>query len=130
MPGDIVILEAGNYVPADARLIESFNLKIDESSLTGETVPVLKDENFKASKDLETADILNMVWGGTMITNGHAKALITKTGMETKLGEIAKIISEDTAPKTPIQQKLEEVREKPWNSMSSNMRANIFHWSI
>ena len=130
VPGDIVILEAGNYVPADARLLESFNLKIDESSLTGETVPVLKNDKFEVKGELETADILNMAWGGTMITNGHAKAVIIKTGMETKLGEIAKIISEDEAPQTPIQRKLEEVRKKSWDCVFSYMWTYIFYWGI
>lgn len=109
VPGDIVELEAGNYVPADCRLIESFNLKIDESSLTGETVPVLKDESAKLNQDANVGDIVNMAWGSTMITNGHAKAIVTKTGMETRVGSIAKAIIEDEAPQTPIQRKLEDV---------------------
>ena len=109
VPGDIVELEAGNYVPADCRLIESFNLKIDESSLTGETVPVLKDEHAKLNEEANVGDIVNMAWGSTMITNGHAKAIVTKTGMETRVGSIAKAIIEDEAPQTPIQRKLEEV---------------------
>lgn len=109
VPGDIVILEAGNYVPADCRLIESFNLKIDEASLTGETVPVLKDEKVELNQDVSTGDILNMAFATTMITNGHAKAIVTKTGMETKVGAIAKAITENEAPQTPIQKKLEDV---------------------
>lgn len=130
VPGDLVILEAGNYVPADCRIIESFNLKIDESSLTGETVPVLKNENINLNEDVIQADMLNMAWGATMITNGHAKAIVTKTGMETKVGEVAKIIIEDEAPKTPIQRKLEEVRKKPWNSLLNNLWSNIFYRNI
>ena len=110
VPGDIIILEAGNYVPADCRLIESYNLKIDESSLTGETVPVLKDANAVLNQDVTQADILNMAFATTMITNGHAKAIVTKTGMETRVGAIAKAIVEDDAPQTPIQKKLEDVR--------------------
>lgn len=127
-PGDIVILEAGNYVPADCRLIESYNLKIDESSLTGETVPVLKDDKAVLNGDVTQADILNMVFATTMITNGHAKGIVTKTGMETKVGAIAKIIVEDEAPKTPIQRKLEEVRKEFRYSLSCNMYVNIFNW--
>ena len=109
VPGDIIILEAGNYVPADCRLIESFNLKVDEASLTGETLPVLKDDKAELSQDVNQADMINMAFATTMITNGHAKAIVTKTGMETKVGAIAKAITEDTAPQTPIQRKLEEV---------------------
>ena len=130
VPGDLVILEAGNYVPADCRIIESFNLKIDESSLTGETVPVLKNENMNLEADVIQADMVNMAWGATMITNGHAKAIVTKTGMETKVGEVAKIIIEDEAPKTPIQRKLEEVWKKSRNSMFSYMWTNIFYRDI
>ena len=110
VPGDIVILEAGNYVPADCRLIQSFNLKIDEASLTGETVPVLKNAEAKLNSDTVQGDIVNMAFATTMITNGHAKAIVTKTGMETRVGGIAKAIIEDEAPQTPIQKKLEEVR--------------------
>lgn len=102
-------MEAGNYVPADCRLIESYNLKIDESSLTGETVPVLKDDKAILSPDVSQADMINMAFATTMITNGHAKAIVTKVGMETRVGAIAKAITEDEAPKTPIQRKLEEV---------------------
>lgn len=126
VPGDIVILEAGNYVPADCRIIESFNLKIDESSLTGETVPVLKDD--KEANNSEEPN--NMAYGATMITNGHAKAMVVKTGMETKVGRIAKIISEDEAPQTPIQIKLEEVRKKLRNSLLNNMWVNICDRSV
>lgn len=110
VPGDIVILEAGNYVPADCRLIQSFNLKIDEASLTGETVPVLKNSEAKLNEETVQGDIVNMAFATTMITNGHAKAIVTKTGMETRVGGIAKAIIEDEAPQTPIQKKLEEVR--------------------
>ena len=109
VPGDIILLEAGNYVPADCRLIESFNLKVDEASLTGETLPVLKDDKAILEPDVNQADMLNMAFATTMITNGHAKAIVTKTGMETRVGSIAKAITEDTAPQTPIQRKLEEV---------------------
>lgn len=109
VPGDIIILEAGNYVPADCRLIECFNLKVDESSLTGETVPVLKNDKAVLTPDINQADMVNMAFATTMITNGHAKAIVTKTGMETKVGSIAKAITEDEAPQTPIQKKLEEV---------------------
>ncbi len=110
VPGDIILLEAGNFVSADCRLIESFNLQIDEASLTGETVPVLKNENAILKKDIADSDMLNMAFQGTMVTNGHGKGIVTKTGMETKVGSIAKSITEDEAPKTPIQRKLEEVR--------------------
>lgn len=96
-------------MPADCRLIESFNLKIDESILTGETVPVLKDTDAIVTQNANESDILNMAFATTIAVNGHAKAIVTKTGMQTRVGSIAKIIIEDEAPQTPIQKKLEDV---------------------
>ena len=107
--GDIVLLEAGNYVPADCRIIKSYNLKIEESSLTGETVPILKDENVKLNSDCNIGDMLNMAFGTTIITNGTAEAIVIETGMNTKVGKIAKMIIEDESPETPIQRKLGQV---------------------
>ena len=130
VPGDIIVLEAGNYVPADCRLIESYNLKIDEASLTGETVPVLKDDKAILNLEVNQADMINMAFATTMVTNGHAKAIVTKTGMETKVGAIAKAITEDEAPETPIQKKLEEVRKIIRSSLSNHMRIYIFNRSI
>lgn len=106
VPGDILILEAGNYVPADARLIKTSNLKVEEASLTGETVPVLKDENAILKENVPIGDMLNMVFASTIVTNGHAEAIVTETGMNTKVGKIANLIIEDKAPDTPIQRKL------------------------
>lgn len=109
VPGEIVILEAGNYVPADARLIKTSNLKVEEASLTGETLPVLKDENVILDKDVPIGDMLNMVFSSCIVVNGHAEAVVTETGMNTKVGKIANMIIEDEAPETPIQKKLAEV---------------------
>ena len=109
VPGDIVILEAGNYVPADARLISSSNLKVEESSLTGETVPVLKDANAIFKEEVSIGDTINMVFSSTIIVNGHGEAIVTETGMNTKVGKIAKMIITDESPQTPIQKKLAEV---------------------
>jgi len=102
-------LKHGNYVPADCRLIESFNLKVDESILTGETVPASKNAEIQLTTSVSEADMLNMAFATTIVTGGHAKAVVTKTGMETRVGSIAKIIITDEAPQTPIQKKLEEV---------------------
>lgn len=106
VPGDIIELEAGNYVPADCRLIDSYNLKIEESALTGENVPVIKDAKTILKKDIPLGDMLNMAFSTTIVTNGHAKAIVTETGMNTKVGKIAKMIIEDEAPQTPLQKKL------------------------
>ena len=109
VPGDIIILEAGNYVPADCRLLESHNLKIEESSLTGETEPVLKDANMIAKNDVSLGDMLNMGFMASIVVNGHGKAVVTETGMNTKVGKIANMIIENESPETPIQRKLGQV---------------------
>lgn len=109
VPGDIVILEAGNYVPSDCRLINSYNLKIEESSLTGETIPVLKEANTILGQNAALGDMVNMAFATTIVVNGHAEAIVTETGMNTNVGKIAKMIITDEAPETPIQKKLGEV---------------------
>ena len=109
VPGDIVLLEAGNYVPADCRLISSYNLKIEESSLTGETVPVLKEANSILKEKTALGDMVNMAFSTTIVVNGHGEAIVTDIGMNTKVGKIAKMIITNEAPETPIQKKLEEV---------------------
>ena len=109
VPGDLIILEAGIYAPADCRLIESHNLKIEESSLTGETEPVLKDADKICKKDIPLGDMLNMAFMSSIVVNGHAKAIVTETGMNTRVGKIANMIIQDEAPETPIQKKLSQV---------------------
>ena len=107
--GDILILEAGNYVPADCRLIKTSNLKVEESALTGETLPVIKDANVILKNDVSLGDTINMVYATTIIVGGHAEGIVTEVGMNTKVGKIAKMIITDEAPLTPIQKKLAEV---------------------
>ena len=106
VPGDIIELEAGNFVPADCRLISSYNLKIEESALTGETVPVTKDAKVRLPSNIALGDMINMAFSTTIVTNGHAQAIVTETGMNTKVGKIAKMIITDEAPQTPLQKKL------------------------
>lgn len=109
VPGDIVILEAGNYVPADCRLINSYNLKIEESALTGETIPSLKDSSKILKENTAMGDLCNMVFATTIVVNGHGEAIVVETGMNTRVGKIAGMIIEDESPGTPIQKKLAEV---------------------
>ena len=106
VPGDIIELEAGNFVPADCRLISSYNLKIEESALTGETVPITKDAKVILPSNVALGDMINMAFSTTIVTNGHAQAIVTETGMNTKVGKIAKMIITDEAPQTPLQKKL------------------------
>ena len=109
VPGDIVVLESGNYVPADCRLLESHNLKIEESSLTGETEGVLKDADMIAKKGIALGDMKNLAFMTSIVVNGSGKAVVTETGMNTKVGKIANMIIEDKEPETPIQKKLAQV---------------------
>lgn len=112
VPGDYIIIETGSYIPADARLVKSYNLKLEESALTGETVPVLKDEKAILKENAPIGDMINMVWGATIAVSGHAIGIVTDTGMNTKVGKIASLIISDEAPETPLQKKLRRSSEK------------------
>ena len=109
VPGDIIELESGNYVPADCRIIECHNLKIEESALTGETEPVLKQSEPITEDNLVIGDIKNMAFMSSIVSSGRGKAIVTEIGMNTKIGKIANMIIKDDAPETPIQKKLGEV---------------------
>ena len=106
VPGDIIKLEAGDFVPADARLIKSVNLKSEESALTGESVPSEKDANADVKEKAPIGDRTNMVFSGCSITYGTAIAIVTATGMNTEMGKIAGILANEEEVKTPLQQKL------------------------
>jgi len=108
IPGDIIILQEGDRVPADARLITTASLEAQESSLTGESTPVSK--NISAiSKKSPIADQKNMVFSGTIITRGNAKAIVVKTAMSTEIGKIASLIQETEEEPTPLQNKLKKL---------------------
>ena len=107
--GDIVLLEAGNYVPADLRLIESINLKIEEASLTGESVPVEKNAGVVLDQDIPLGDRKNTAFMGTLVTYGRGRGLVTGTGMNTQIGLIAEMIQSFEAEDTPLQKKLEHL---------------------
>ena len=107
--GDIVLLDAGNYVPADLRLVESINLKIEEASLTGESVPVEKNAGVVLDKDIPLGDRKNSAFMGTLITYGRGKGLVTGTGMNTQIGLIAEMIQSFEAEDTPLQHRLEHL---------------------
>ncbi len=107
VPGDIVLLEAGTVVPADLRLLETAQMRVDESSLTGESVPVEKDAGTHLAKEVGIADRVNCAFLGTTVVYGRGRGAVTGTGANTQLGEIAEMI-EETHEETPLQRKLEE----------------------
>lgn len=106
VPGDVVLLEAGCYVPADARLITAVNLRVEEASLTGESHPVDKSAEYRLHPDTNLADRTNLVLATTTVIYGRGLALVTETGMNTQVGHIAKLIMEDETPTTPLQKRL------------------------
>ena len=106
VPGDIIRLEAGDFVPADARLLHSAGLKSEESALTGESVPSEKDAQEPVSADAALGDRVNMVFSGCSITYGTATAVVTATGMQTEMGKIAGLLSGEEETQTPLQKKL------------------------
>ncbi len=106
VPGDIILLEAGDYVPADARLIQSASLQCEESALTGESVPVQKNANEVVPEDAPLGDRINQVYSGCSVTYGRGKAVVTQTGMNTQMGRIANLIRGEKDARTPLQMKL------------------------
>jgi Ca2+-transporting ATPase len=104
--GDVILLEAGNQVPADLRFLEIFSLKIDESSLTGESLPVDKQMDLLLGKNLSPGDQFNMGFKGTLVTQGRAKGVVVAIGMDTELGKIASLL-QTTSPPTPLQQRMQ-----------------------
>lgn len=112
VPGDIVLVEAGNIVPADIRLIEAHQLKVNEASLTGESVPVEKFTKVLHEKHLPLGDRKNMLYKGTAVTMGRGIGVAVETGMRTELGKIATMLQEAKEEKTPLQKRLTDLGKK------------------
>lgn len=106
VPGDLVLLDAGDSVPADVRLIEAASLRANESALTGESLPVEKDPAVIKAGQVAVGDRRNMLFMGTTVTGGRAKAVVVETGMKTQLGRIARLLDEAVEESTPLQQRL------------------------
>jgi Ca2+-transporting ATPase len=109
VPGDVVILETGNYIPADVRLIESVNLRIEEASLTGESVPVGKHSEETLAAQATLGDRHNMAFMSTIVTYGRGQGLVVETGMQTEIGKIAEMIQSYEEEPTPLQVKLNQL---------------------
>lgn len=110
--GDILVLESGDAISADARLIEASQLRVEESALTGESEAVEKDAAFIAEEDESLGDQLNMVFKGCTVAAGRGKAIVTAIGMATEMGKIADLLNENTMQKTPLQVRLNQLGKR------------------
>ncbi|MGE5674819.1 MAG: cation-translocating P-type ATPase [Mycobacterium leprae] len=109
VPGDVLLLEAGDRVPADARLLESTGLEVEESALTGESLPVRKHPHWSGTDDAALGDRKNMLYMGTTATRGRGTAVVAQTGMSTEMGRIAGMIQDVAEEETPLQRRLKQL---------------------
>jgi Ca2+-transporting ATPase len=109
VPGDIVYLEAGNYIPADVRLLEAVNLRVEEASLTGESLPVQKSAASVLDKDVPLGDRKNTAFMGTLVSYGRGRGVVVSTGMRTQLGLIAEMLQNVEEEETPLQRRLDQL---------------------
>lgn len=121
VPGDYIIIETGAYIPADSRLVKINSLKVEESALTGENIPVEKHTNFISEKNIPVGDMKNMAFQATVVVSGHAEAIVTDTGMNTKVGKIAKMIIQNDFAETPLQKKL----RRDWQEIGLNSTCDM-----
>ena len=112
VPGDIVELETGDIIPADLRLLESTNLKIDESSLTGESVAVEKNAKDEITTDAGIGDRTNMAYSSSIVSYGRAKGVVVETAQNTEIGKIATSLSQVEDEETPLQRKLAQLSKQ------------------
>ncbi|MDT2600692.1 cation-translocating P-type ATPase [Enterococcus hulanensis] len=112
VPGDTLLLESGTMITADARIAEASQLRVEESALTGESEPVMKDAEYLGEEDDSLGDRLNMLYKGSTVVNGRGKAIVTATGMETEMGKIAGLLNSDETQKTPLQKRLNQLGKR------------------
>lgn len=133
VPGDIILIEAGDKIPADARLIEEANLRTDEAMLTGESMPVAKDVH-PITTDVGLGDRRNMVYSGTVATYGRGRAVVVATGMDTEVGRIAGLLESAQKEPTPLQQELDRTGKRLSVVMlgicAAVFAAGFFTWSV
>lgn len=129
VPGDVILLENGQRVPADARLIETYGLQVDESSLTGESVPVAKETDLTLPEGTTLAERRNLVFTGTWLTRGRATAIVVATGMSAELGRVAELASEGREPRTPLQLSMRELtRWMVWLALGFSTIVPLLGW--
>lgn len=109
VPGDVVLLESGNYIPADVRLIDAVNLRIEEAALTGESVPVQKDASARLESDIPLGDRKNTAFMGTLVNYGRGRGVVVGTGMRTQIGMIAEMLQSVQHEPTPLQRRLDQL---------------------
>ena len=114
VPGDIVAIEAGDIVPADGRLLKAATLEVDESALTGESLPVAKGTEPVAGAGTPLGDRTDMVYMNTNVTRGAGEFVITATGMATEVGHISGMLAEEQAVKTPLTRQMDRLRGRSW----------------
>ncbi|MCC3373582.1 cation-transporting P-type ATPase [Cohnella sp. REN36] len=129
VPGDIVILQPGERIPADLRLLESISLHVDESSLTGESVPVLKNAEVILDEEAELGDRRNLAYSGTLVTAGKGIGVVIRTGMATELGKMVGLVKEAREPRTPLQLHMKELtRWMVWIALGFSALVAIAGW--
>jgi len=112
VPGDTLLLESGSLITADARIVEASQLRVEESALTGESEPVMKDPEYIGEDGAALGDRVNMVYKGSTVVNGRGKAVVTATGMQTEMGKIAGLLNSDETQKTPLQKRLNHLGKR------------------
>ena len=125
VPGDLVILEAGNYIPADIRIVEAVNLKVEEAALTGESVPVEKTDKVVLEEDIPLGDRVNSAFMSTIVTYGRGKGVVTSTGMNTQIGNIAEMIQSFEDESTPAPAEAGAVRQDAGHRRDCHLRHRI-----
>lgn len=131
VPGDVILLQAGRRVPADAHLLEAYGLAVDESSLTGESVPVEKEANLILPESTPLAERRNLVFAGTTVTRGRGTSVVVATGMATELGRVAGLAREVKAPRTLLQQTMRELtRWMVWLALGFSTLVPLLGWLL
>jgi Ca2+-transporting ATPase len=129
VPGDIVFLEAGNYVPADLRLLDAINLRVEEAALTGESVPVEKDAASLDKEDIPLGDRMNTAFMGTLVSYGRGRGIVVNTGMSTQIGLIASLLQAVQEEPTPLQRRLDELgRWLGWAALGISGLVFLLGW--